>query len=57
MKEKETYTMEAKCRNCGTRIHVEIPKGTNVGGAEPYCPYCGRTGGEGFNYIKPSGKC
>lgn len=37
----DTYNMEFICKNCGTKIIREVPKGERAQGKGGECPYCG----------------
>lgn len=40
MTDKETYTMQYTCSNCGTSFDKKIPKGKLARGNGGKCPYC-----------------
>ena len=48
----DTYSMEFRCRNCGTVYSVCIPKGEKALGKGGICPYCKCNNGYG-THIKP----
>ena len=53
MGEKDTYTMEYTCENCGTVFLLDVPKGQGAKGNGGKCPYCGKADFGGFGHRRP----